>query len=89
MKLSWKHTQEKESDWGSKTVTEQLEKSTADVRVLKQRHRNTTQGWGFLSFLFSQNTADRGHRLLPKPALKTIAVNIKGGTNNCFSPLFG
>lgn len=48
MKLSWKWTQEKESDWGRKVLTEQLEKH---IRVLAQQKCNETQYWDFIQCL--------------------------------------
>lgn len=52
MKLSWKQTQEKEeSDWGRKILTEQFEKTIANIRVLEQQNRSKTQHWDFIQFL--------------------------------------
>lgn len=52
MKLSWKQTQEKEeSDWGRKILTEQFEKSIANIRVLEQQNCNKTQHQDFIQFL--------------------------------------
>lgn len=52
MKRSWKQTQEKEeSDWGRKILTEQFEKSIANIRVLEQQNCNKTQQWDFIQFL--------------------------------------
>jgi len=52
VKLSWKHAQEKEeSDRGRKILTEQLEKSIANIRVLEQQNCNKTQHWDFIQFL--------------------------------------
>lgn len=58
MKLSWKQTQEKEeSDRGRKILTEQLEKSTANIRVLEQQNCNKTQHWDFIqSLVFPEQT---------------------------------
>lgn len=58
MKLSWKQTQEKEeSDRGRKILTEQLEKSIANIRVLEQQNCNKTQHWDLIqSLVFPEQT---------------------------------